>query len=559
MATITLENGTDGLFDLLTYVFELQTMPEVHNPLARTDWDALVTAIGSEFTASAWIAALADGETAMSAAEDEVPDFIAALQTVAEQIVIEKVDEAVQLNSKTISAALEELALQMNEESESLQLPSVAFGVTPDGGNAGDLFIVTSTKQVNGEVNPFILVETIDITAQTASGGSFVRLLLNSDPIRNSLSSGGIGGSGLTNAQVGYFTTSTPLYSGISIYSFTTSDSTLPGNWIANVGTLGTAVKSGQPQTDTITVTGTPTSGTFRITCTTSALGTQSTTSLAYNATAAQIQSAIAGMTGFSRVSVTATGTTPDYTHTIKFYGMREAVTTAVVNSTNTGTYTPATPTAYATPSLGSSPIVLVSDGSTLVSASHLLSNLTPRTALIINAWLAVNTAAASGVIEISLTNGVGGTILTDDAGTNLSYTVNATSLATTYKASANNVASGSPFFMLPTTLPASVYLRIRCSTTLPSTRQVIIDNVIVQLATQVYTGGPYMAAIAGPTGPVDGDVWAIAATNDHAGTMSWMMERNFGIRSLGFRFPHVSSSPTITDFTLYALPELPP
>ena len=183
------------------------------------------------------------------------------------------------------------------------------------------------------------------------------------------------------------------------------------------------------------------------------------------------------------------------------------------------------------------------------MSASHLLTHLLPRTAYAVNAWLALNTAAASGVIEISLTNGVGGTILQDDAGNDLKYDVNATSLTTSYQGAAK-LTSGVPIFMTPTVLPASVYLRIRTSTTLPNTREVYIENVIIGLATQMYTGGPFAAVFAGPNGPKDGDLWTITTTNDYSGTMSFMLERNFGLRKLGLWVPH-SGTPTITDITL--------
>jgi hypothetical protein len=177
------------------------------------------------------------------------------------------------------------------------------------------------------------------------------------------------------------------------------------------------------------------------------------------------------------------------------------------------------------------------------------MTHLTGRTAYAVNAWLAVNTACASGVVELSLTNGVGGSILTDDEGNELKYTVNATSLTTTFQAAAK-LTSGVPIFMTPTTLPASTYLRIRFSTTLPNTRRLFIENPIVGLAAQAYVGGPFLAAFTGPSGMTAGDSWVIAAANNYAGTMSWMMERNFDLRNLGLYIPH-SASPTITDPTL--------
>jgi hypothetical protein len=279
------------------------------------------------------------------------------------------VDEAVNLTTKTLDAALVELCSQMNERNQSLKLPVVAITVTADGGNTGDMVVVASKKGANGKDNPAILVETVDVSV--SGSGSSLLVTVAGDAVSSGLSPDSFGGSGLSG-YLSYFSTSTGLTGSTGLYSFTTSSSTLPGSWIANVGTLGTAVLSGQPQVSTIVVAGTPTSGTYRITCATSSLGTQSTGNLSFDSTASQIQAALAAMSGFSRVSVTGSGTGPNYTHTITFYGMSESVTVATVSSLNTGTLTVATPTAYATPSLGSSPIVLVSDGSTLVSSMRI-------------------------------------------------------------------------------------------------------------------------------------------------------------------------------------------
>lgn len=656
MADIVFQNSADGLFDILNQIFTLQTQVDASTVDRRSQWDSLRDLFGAEFSDATWTGIVSLAEQNVSAEETGPSAVVSALRSMAEQTVIQKVDSAVNLTVKTLDAALSEVVSQMIEQGESLLLPAVTIAVVANSGNTGDLVMVASRKTVAGVDNPQLLAEVIDVSALSAGGS--VALAVTSDAVSDGLSPNGFGGSGI-NAYLNFYTTLTGLTGSSGLNSFTASSSVLPGNWIANVGTLGTDVLSGQPQVSTITVTGTPTSGTFRITCATSSLGTQSTGNLSFDATAAQIMSAILSMTGFSRVSVSATGTGPNYIHSLTFYGMREAVTVAVVNSTNSGSFAVATPTAYATPSFGSSPIVLVSDGSTLVSVTHVLTNLSVNTAYAVNAWLALNTTAASGVIEFSLTNGVGGTIIQDDAGNDLKYTIQATDLTTSYQGSAKLMAGGfsqawtlaisgtptggtytitltdavngarttsalaynassatvqtalrllsgagintltvsstgttpnfthtiqfngtavsitvtasaasltggtpvltpaqtvafavlSPIWMTPAVLPASVYLRIRCSTTLPNTRQVYIENVVIAPATQIYSGGPFVGMFSGPVGPKAGDLWAITTTNDRAGKMSLGMERNFNLRERGLVIPH-DASPTITEFT---------
>jgi hypothetical protein len=657
MANITLQNGSDGLFDILNSIFELQTQDDAAVVLQRSMWDTVNSTFAAEFTSFDWVNALSSVEQRVDSAEVTPSAVVLATQSLADQAVIQKVDEAVNLVTKTLSSALAELVSQMIERNESLLLPSVAISVVADTGNTGDFFIVADKRTTRGDTNPQILDEVISVSAAISAGSSAPTVAITSDAAVSGLSPASFGGSAL-NAFLSFFSPSTGISGAGGLNSFTTSPSTLPGSWIASVGALGTAVLSAEPQDESIEITGSPSAGTYRITCTTTSLGTQSTGNLAYNATAAEIQAAIAAMSGFSRVSVSSTGTAPNYTHRIKFYGMRESVTLGDVNSTNTGSFTYLTVKAYTTPSLGSSALVLVSDGSTLVAVSHLMTHLLPRTAYAVNAWLAVNTASASGVIEISLTNGVGGTIIQDDAGNDLKYTINAPDLTATYQASAklrkegntqawtlaiagtptggtytitlNDSVNGSrttaalahdanaatvqaalrllsgagvnativtssgstpnfthtiqfkgtaasitvtatssltggtpsltptqtaafslvtPIFMMPTVLPASIYLRIRFSTTLPNTRKLYIENPVVGLATQLYTGGPFVGVFSGPVGAKDGDLWTITTTNNYAGKTSWAMERNFSLRERGLVIPH-NSSPTITDFT---------
>jgi len=544
MADITLENGTDGLFDLLGEVFALQTQIDASVSDRRTAWASAFAAINSEFDTAQWLASLSSAEKAVATEESTTSAVAASLKSVAEQIVIAKVDEAVSLTTKTIYFALTELVRQMVERSESLVAPTVDVDITPDGGNTGDGFLIAGVKNVFGVNNPQIFDETMDVSV--VSSGF---LIAAGDATSNGLSPDGFGGSGFYSTLT-TFPAGTAVNGSNSSGVFTVSASVLPGDWVANVGTLGTAVLSGQPQKSTITITGTPTTGTYRITLTTSSLGTQSTGNLSYSASASQIAAAINLIPGYRLAAVVASGTNPNFIHTLTFYGMREAVTVAVVESTDSGSFSISTPTAFSSPSLGSSPIVLVSDGSTLVSVSLPLSYLLPNSAYAVNAWLALNTGAASGVIEFSLTNGIGGTVIQDDAGNDLKFTVAATSLTTAFKGAANLVASGSPIFLTPSVIPASVYLRIRCSTTLPNTRQVFIESPLCAAISPLYQGGPYLVGFAGPVGFLPGDEWEVDFQNDHGGTMHWGMLRNFDIRRLGLMVP-TDAVGTIADFTV--------
>lgn len=67
----------------------------------------------------------------------------------------------------------------------------------------------------------------------------------------------------------------------------------------------------------TFAISGTPTGGTYTLT-----YNGNTTAALAYNADAATVQAALRLLTGLSAVTVSSTGVSPDYTHTIVFVGV---------------------------------------------------------------------------------------------------------------------------------------------------------------------------------------------------------------------------------------------
>jgi len=100
------------------------------------------------------------------------------------------------------------------------------------------------------------------------------------------------------------------------------------------------AVRDGVCQVNTIAIAGTPTGGTYTITLVDDVNGTQTTSALAYNAAAATVQTAIRLLTGHSTATVTATGTTPNFTHTLSLKAIERAVTVTATSSLTGGTPT---------------------------------------------------------------------------------------------------------------------------------------------------------------------------------------------------------------------------
>ncbi len=86
---------------------------------------------------------------------------------------------------------------------------------------------------------------------------------------------------------------------------------------------------SGNTQAWTLAISGTPTGGTYTITLTDAVNGARTTSALAYNASAATVQAALRLLSGegVSTTAVSATGTTPNFTHTIQFKGTKASIT----------------------------------------------------------------------------------------------------------------------------------------------------------------------------------------------------------------------------------------
>lgn len=94
----------------------------------------------------------------------------------------------------------------------------------------------------------------------------------------------------------------------------------------------------------TVAITGTPTGGTYRLNYNGFWTG-----QLVYNASAATVQAALTAIPGLSAVTVTATGVSPNYTHTVTFVGVASPATLTSASSLTGGApvITVATPTAY--------------------------------------------------------------------------------------------------------------------------------------------------------------------------------------------------------------------
>lgn len=538
---ITLQNGTSGLFDVLGKVFHAQST--LATAALTTVPDEVIDAIEQfnlvtvDLDLEQTIADLAPSTLAWQQGSSSL---MAALQRFATDYLVEIAAADVLLNPKTVDAALAELIAQMigagsiSNPDDDVDASTIGLTATPYASNVGTGTVVVSTKRGDGQVNQYTLAETIIATVTSEDNTASATLSLVGDAsVDDKLAYNWPGGSGVSGQTLTATYASGGLLGadgGMDVYG---DAANVPDGWILSVGTPGTTIKATTVEVQTIAISGTPSSGTYCISYTNLSSKVQVTDKLAYNATASEVQTALRALVGLEDVTVTATGTSPDFTHTITFLGAGGNQSQfTIVNNTTGGTITPGTTTAGTAHVLrGSRALEFDSNGSQLTEIWYpLAGQLTPKQQLAFCAWMKTDSVPAAGVLTVDLYDG--SAVIADDFGTSNSFTVAATGLTTSFVAKTG-------VFRLPTNLPPVVYLRIRISTAVSNTSSVFIDEVSLKEMTEIYPGGPSAAAFCGGTPFVAGDYFTLAATNNRAGLLGEWMDRNFDLAGRGLVLPN--------------------
>lgn len=186
----------------------------------------------------------------------------------------------------------------------------------------------------------------------------------------------------------------------------------------------------------------------------------------------------------------------------------------------------------------------LTSVAQTFGSSSGTAATLLPSTVYAVSFWLYVASAApAAGILSVDLVDSTP-TIINDANGTANQKTYALTGIT------ADTWTNVTAFFRTPAVLPSQISLRIRVSTAITTGTTVLIDDVAMCAATQMYTGGPYVAAFRGVTDTVATDFWNIVVANNYAGQFMTWMERLFAMRgTIGITLPYkLDASETVAD-----------
>lgn len=184
----------------------------------------------------------------------------------------------------------------------------------------------------------------------------------------------------------------------------------------------------------------------------------------------------------------------------------------------------------------GSSSLEFVGDGSTANAISQTFNSSNGTTGTLLgNAhygvvlWGRVDTAPAAGELTVDLYDG--SSVIADEQSNNNSFTVDLTSIGTTFVAKAG-------IFITPRQLPSTIQLRIYFSSALSNTHSFFLDHVSFAPMTELYDGGVFASIHGGNTAFLIDDIFTLTPTNDYGGELQDWHDRIFGMKSLGLQLP---------------------
>ena len=92
-------------------------------------------------------------------------------------------------------------------------------------------------------------------------------------------------------------------------------------------------------------------------------------------------------------------------------------------------------------------------------------------------------------------------------------------------------------------------YLRLRFLNPPEGDDEVFVDEMAITRMTQLYAGGPWVAAFSGKKAAVNEDEWTLTVTNDRAGMLQDYCDRMFALAAKGLLFPtNAAGAETIPD-----------
>jgi hypothetical protein len=472
------------------------------------------------------------------------------------RLIIETVHEDVPMLNKNLANALSILLAQMDDSSDTLDATTIGFttvygaggsssGITGD--NYGNGIIVITERRGDNKVNIATLSETLRcaITATSASGEATWRF--RGEPDEGRLSPRFPKGSAVTRNITSLVAASAA--NRVANGTFADEDDNaeyLPEYWIASEAQLGATLQITDVEVQTVTVNGTPEGGFYSLKFTDSDNREYWTDPLSFDASGAAVQSALQSLPFLGSVTVTTTGTSPNFTHSVVFYGVPNPHELDYDNqlTTDSSGGSPSITIDTVTPGAvevmrGDRALEFIGDGSE-ETAIHTVVALSGRAVYCVALWALCDIAPAAGEMTVDLIDGIDGDVIEDDEGNANSFTVDLTSLGT-YPEPHTGI------FRTPAFVPPRIYLRLKLTTPLSAGTSLFLDEVILTAMTELYTGGPFVAAFTGAKNFRVGDTAEITVLNNREGQLHEWLHRLLNLGGSRIVFP-TDSTGTLDD-----------
>ena len=471
-----------------------------------------------------------------------------------QQLLIELVADDADQPDAGLQTALEYLIDALVAGDYYVDGNTVTITLAADAGNVGDVAILYTEKRGDGKTEENVLAEAIAVTVSATSDTRPTLKFEGKEAQGNRLAQDWPKGSGC-NSSISATDPASSLLSNGDFEDAANDD--VPDNWQVVVGDPGSTIKLSAPEVQTVVVAGTPTDGTYVLQWENAEGILRATVTLAYNASGSAVQTALRAIPGLSKVTVATTGTSPNYTHTITFTGVggdpnQLTSLNYLEGTTDTPTITHATTTPGEAGSFKGVALELDSDGAEATALYHKLTVAEDTVYFCHLRAIRVDdgtTAPAAGEIKVEITDEIGGLAIDDSAGNENSLTIDVTALST----SAHESEWFS--FRVPPSIDQPVYLRIRISTLIDAVCSVFIDEVAVIKGSQLYTGGPWVAAVSGKLPALSTDEWTFTVANNRAGELQEWYNRCFDMAGKGLLLPvsGAGTSPTLIPDSIIA------
>lgn len=531
----------NGIFDFLGRVFRLM---EQVNTSRGTDVASRVDSAIDQFkkdssTNNQMELALAQAPQSLAGWQGTASSFLASWQQAASAYLRGVVARDATQPSDTLLSALTYLIAQMKLDGRYVDACAVGLSLAAAAGNSvNDLAILYSAKGGDGADRQNLIPEAIaiDLTSVSATSVS-VRSVGKRSP--GELSHEWPIGSG-HSLQLSAADPDASLLTNGDLEDAAVAN--IPDDWLLLDGLPGTAYVLTDWEVQDLAIAGTPTSGRYYLRYTSPSGPVYMTAALAFDADAAAVQAALRLLPELSQVTVTSTGTTPNFTHRVTFVGVAgDLALLAAENQLDTGTITPSEITAGDADAYRGRSLKVVGSGAGNRRIYQELPTLTADMVYFVDVRHKKTGTPAAGSVRLAVVPGYNGAATQDSAGNN-----NSTSFDLTSGVVTTSYSSGWFSFRLKPTQAQPCYLEINVQDLSAGTTY-CLDEIVVVQGTQLYAGGPFVAAVMGKTQPALADKWTLTATNDRAGSFQEWFARVFGMRSLGLLLP-TSGSVNVPD-----------